>query len=148
PLLLRLALVIRHAYVDAARGPILRCFPDILRRNRRARAAEHSAAVASRGWRPARTCWTAATTASAAPAADRHFFHREFERRARAHRLDLVRARSQILTRDRPAILPLQRTNIERTRAAAIQIGLKVHREFLHALPEIEQSEMPGTNHA
>ena len=50
PLLLRLAQVICHADVDVARGPVLRDFGDILRRNRGARAGEHSspAAIAAR----------------------------------------------------------------------------------------------------
>ncbi len=76
--------------------------------------------------------------------ADRRALHGELEHRAGPRRFEGVRACYQIVTGDRPTVPPQQRPDIEHADAAAIEIRLVMHRDLLHAVPEIEQPEMPG----
>ena len=88
----------------------------------------------------------AAASATPARAADRHALHRHLERRSGARRLDLVGAGRHVVAGDGPAVAPQQRTNVEHADAAAIEIGFVVAGKLLHAVAEIQQAEMPGTD--
>ena len=45
-----------------------------------------------------------------------------------------------------PAVAPEKRTNVQHADAAAIEVGLVVAGELLHAVAEVEQAEMPRTD--
>ena len=88
-----------------------------------------------------------ASAAPAAPAAHRHTFHGQFERRTGAHGFDLVGAFLQVLAGNGPAVSPQQRADIQHAGAAPVQVGFVVQGELLHAVAEIEQAEMTGADH-
>ena len=132
PLLLRLKHVGRHAGIDRTDGPVASDLRGVLIWNRRWRRR-----VAASGG-----CAAAARPAAASRAADRHTLHRHLERRSGARRLDFVGAGRQVLTGDRPAVAPQQRTNVEHADAAAIEVRFVVAGKLLHAVAEIQQPEM------
>ena len=79
-----------------------------------------------------------------AEAADRHPLHRQFQRGAGPYGFDLVGACLEVLAGDGPAVTPQQRTDVQHADAAAVEIGLVMARELLHAIAEIEQPKCPG----
>ena len=56
--------------------------------------------------------------------------------------MDLVRSRREVIARDRPTVTPQERTNVEHAGAAAIEVRLVVAGKLLHAVAEIEETEM------
>ena len=156
PLLLRLHQVGGQPHVDLRRRPAGRHVRRLLCRNGRrrgsgCRSATRSGARTARPTGAAWTAWTAgaARTAWATPAprsADGHAFHRELEHGARSRRLDPIGAFAEVLAGHRPPVAPEQRPDVEHADAAAVEIGLVVTRELLHAVAEIEQTEVPRSD--
>ena len=134
-------------------GQFVETSRDILRRNRRARAAEHPVRLPPHRRPVPRPAAAppgppAAAASPAAPAADRHTFHGQFERRAGAHGFDLDRCLPSS-SRRRPASRPSTAAGGYPARWRRPGPG-RLHSagELLHAVAEIEQAEVAGADHA
>ena len=141
PLLLRLHHVRRHAHIDGTRRPVGRNLRRFLRWYRVARWWFASCSGAS----PASTAG-AAPAAAPSQSANRRPLHGKFEGRSRSRRLNLIGAFLEVLSCDRPSVAPQERPDIEHADAASIEIRLVMHGELLHAVAEIEQPEVAGTD--
>ena len=89
---------------------------------------------------------SARSSEAAASAAERDTWHGHLERRARPRRFNLVGAGRHVVARDRPSVAPEQRPDVQDAGAAAIEVGLVVHRELLNAVAQVEQAEVAGTD--
>src|SRR5690606_8888085 len=98
------------------------------RRGDRPAARSGSAAARTGAWP-----WAAAAAPAATPS-DRHAFDGEFECRAGACRLDLIRPLGKVLAGHRPSVAPEQRSDVEHAPAAAIEIRFVVQGELLHTV--------------
>src|ERR1019366_7628038 len=98
---------------------------------RRIRAAGRSAASAST--KPAK-----ATAASCHP----REIHGQLQGVATAFGLDFIGAFLEVVTANGPAVSPEQRADVHHAAPAAVQVGLVMTGEFLHAVAEVHQAEM------
>ena len=85
---------------------------------------------------------------SAAAASHPHEIHGQFQRIAAAFGLDFIGAFLEVVAGNGPAVFPEQRANVQHAAAAAVQVGLVMTGEFLHAVAEVHQAEVAGPDEA
>ena len=91
---------------------------------------------------------SAPASPSRPPSADRNSLHCHLDYGSRANRFDLIRPFLHVVAGDGPAVLPLERPNIQHARAASVKVRFVVEGKLLHALAEIEQAKVARTDHA
>ena len=83
-----------------------------------------------------------------APRVHPHEIHRQFQRIAAAFGLDLIGAFLEVVAGNGPSVFPEQRANVQHAAAAAVQVGLVMTGEFLHAVAQVHQAEVARPDEA